>query len=164
MANRPRDANSSSGAGPLPPGGKLRIPRKSSVGIRAAAGPAPSYFVGAQMGTTAMSRTMNYYPILEEELDNLVEKSSFGNFSWSFAGISCGVVLTLILTKATIPISTLQTDTSSLGFALMVYGPWFFGPLTLVSGLVGGYYLFVRNKKVRKIKASAKAVKLDLIS
>ena len=141
-----------------PGGGAVStISRNTSASVPRASigrGTAPTP-VRAHMATSPMVRTVKYYPVLEEELDNLGTRSRYSSLFLSLASGSLGIGLTLFLAKETIPEATLSNDTSHLGYVLMVYGPWLFLPLCALFTLMGGISLIAQHTKVSKIKASA---------
>ena len=99
---------------------------------------------------------MNYYPVLESELDHISSLTKISNLSLSTAGAATGVAMTLWLAKVTIPLSVFSTDTTMVGQVLMNYGPLSFGVLALALGAIGALFLHDRNSIIAKIKGSSK--------
>lgn len=140
-------------------------PTQSRVGSRTRTGTTATQTApatGAHMGTNPMVRTMKYYPILEEELDNIGAMSRNSSFFLALASGSFSACLTLVMARETLPISVLESDTTELGRALLVYGPWVFGFATALFGIVGVTSLFRQHFKVKKIRASATEARISV--
>ena len=98
-----------------------------------------------------MERIMKVYSILEAELSALGSLSVHAMAGFSMASFSLSSCLILIIDGLISPSAT------PIGVAVLTYGPWFFGAITLGSSIYGGIMWRKRGTIIKKIKAQSKS-------